>query len=271
MKEIKIGLQVHSVREAFAEDPVRTLKRIKEMGYTGVELPMGSITGANEGLTSESAEFYKKALEDTGLECYGILTSWDAVQPDKLEKTIAYNNALGSPFLVIGSVPTKLVKTIDAVKESIAYMKEIQKKINSYGVVTGYHNHDSDFFHVIEGKTYFEHVFDNTPEDFVMLLDTGNAKAGGYDSIDLLRKYPHRSPFLHIKGYSEKEGYLAWIGHDDFDWEAVCECALTVGDSVVFDVEFGKRADYDPFERAQDAYRVIHRILKEKSKTANKE
>lgn len=263
MKKIKIGLQVHSVREAFAEDPVSTLKRIREMGYTGVEIPMGAITEANEGLTAESAEFYKKALEEAGLECYGMLTSWEAVQPEQLEQTIAYNNALGSPFLVIGSVPTQLVDTMEKVEQSIAYMKEVQKKINSYGVITGYHNHDSDFFHVIGGKTYFEHVFDNTDPDFVMLLDTGNAKSGGYDSIELLQKYPHRSPFLHIKGFSAREGYLAWIGQDDFDWKEVCQCALTVGDSVVFDVEFGKRGDYDPFERAQDAYRVISRILAE--------
>ena len=92
MKEIKLGLQVHSVREAFAEDPIGTLKRIKEMGYTGVEIPMGAITNANEGLTAKSAEFYKKALEDAGLECYGILTSWEAVQPDHIEQTIRYNN-----------------------------------------------------------------------------------------------------------------------------------------------------------------------------------
>ena len=259
--EVKLGLQVHSVREAFAEDPRTTLQRIKAMGYTGVEFPMGSITSANEGLTTQSANFYRELLAETGLECYGILTSWEAVQPDRLEATLRYNEDLGSPFLVIGSVPTKLVPTMKEVEATVAYMKEAQKIINAQGIVTGYHNHDSDFFHVIGGKTYFEHIFDNTPQDFVMLLDTGNAQAGGFDSVKLLEKYPHRSPFLHVKGHSGEKGYLAWIGQDDIDWPHLINVAQTVGDSVVFDVEFGMRADYDPFERAQAGYDVLSKIL----------
>ena len=261
MKNIKLGLQVHSVREAFAENPEETLRRIKEMGFTGVEIPMGAVTSANEGLTKMPASYYKKLLEEIGLECYGILTSWADVQPDKIQETIAYNKELGSSFLVIGSVPRDLVSNIEDVKASVEYMKEVQKIINKEGIVTGYHNHDSDFFNVVDGKTYFEHVFDNTPEDFVMLLDTGNAQGGGFDSIELLNKYPNRSPYLHIKGYSEKEDYLAYIGKDDLDWEAIVDCAINVGGAKVFDIEFGKRGDYDPFERAKFSFDVIYNIL----------
>lgn len=262
MQDIKIGLQVHSVREAFAEDPRATLKRVREMGYTGVEIPMGAITGANEGLTEKSAAYYKEILEETGLECYGILTSWKDVQSDKIQETIAYNNELGSSFLVIGSVPANLIENMQDVERAIASMHEIQKTLNNAGIVTGYHNHDTDFFNVIEGKTFFEHIFDNMPEDFVMLLDTGNALSGGFDSIQLLHKYKNRSPFLHIKGFSEEKGYLAYIGQDDFDWEELIRCAITVGGTKIFDVEFGMRGDYDPFERAQNGFDVVSGILK---------
>jgi len=263
-QKVKIGLQLHAVREAFAEDPIATLQRVREMGYTGVEIPRGAITNANEGLTAAGAEFYRKAIENAGLECYGILTSWRDVQPDRLQETIDYNLALNSPFLVIGSVSTKLLPDLEAVKRSVEYMCQVQKQINRCGIITGYHNHDSDFFHVIDDKTYFEHVFDNTPSDFVMLLDTGNAQAGGGDSIALLNKYPNRSPFLHIKGYSKAQGYLAWIGQDDLDWPAVCDCAIRTGGAAVFDVEFGQRGNYDPFERAQAAYNVISAILRDR-------
>ena len=261
MADVKLGLQVHSVREAFAEDPVATLKRIKEMGFTGVEIPMGAVTSANEGLTKYDAKFYRQALEDIGLECYGLLTSWENVQPENIQATIQYNKDINSSFLVIGSVPQKLVSTIEDVNKAVEYMKEVQKILNAEGIVTGYHNHDTDFFNVVEGKTFFEHVFDNTPEDFVMLLDTGNALSGGFESIDLLNKYPGRSPFFHIKGFSKEKGYLAYIGQDDFDWPAVCECAINVGGAKVFDIEFGARGDYEPFERAETSLKVIKKIL----------
>ena len=263
MKNIKIGLQAHSVREAFAEDPIGTIKKVKEMGYTGLEIPMGAITNRNESLTGSPAEFYRKALEDEGMECYGILTSWDNIKPENLEKTIQYNKEIGSPMLVLGSVPTELVQTQEQVDEIIAYINEVHKKISAGGLVSGYHNHDTDFTNVVEGKTFFEHVFDNTPEDFIMLLDTGNAKAGGYDAIELLKKYPGRSPYLHIKGYSEEKGYLAYIGQDDYNWKELIECAINVGGSKVFDIEFGLRGDYDPMERAENGYNVIKNLLNE--------
>nr|MBQ4319214.1 sugar phosphate isomerase/epimerase [Clostridia bacterium] len=254
MKDYKLGIQIHSVREAFAEDPAATLKRVREIGYTGVELTISQCAG-------RPAEFFRQALKDADLECYGMLTSWSDVQDDKIDETIAYNNAMGSGFLVIGSVPKKLVSTESDAMAAIAKMNDIYNRLSAQGIVTGYHNHDSDHTNIVGGKSFFEHVFDNTPEGFVMLLDTGNALAGGCESIPALKKYPNRSPYLHIKGYSEEKGYLAYIGQDDFDWPAVIRCALDVGGAKVFDVEFGKRADYDPFERAADGFRVVSSIL----------
>lgn len=261
VKEVKIGLQIHSVREAFAENPWETLQKIREIGYTGIELAMPEITLENKETLIETAETYKKAMEEIGLECYGVLIPWKNVQPDMLEQTIQYNQVLGSSFLVIGSVPTVFVETKEEITEVITYMQKLQKILETKGIVTGYHNHDSDFFHVIEGKTFFEHIFDAMPEDFVMLLDTGNALAAGYDTIPLLNKYPGRSSYLHIKGYSKEKGYLAYIGEDDFDWLAVIECAMKTGKARVFDIEFGQRGDYEPFERAQKGYEVVSGIL----------
>lgn len=254
MNNIKLGIQIHSVREDFAKDPITTLKRVREMGYTGVELTTSQCAG-------KPAEFFKQALADAGLECYGMLTSWGDVQDDKIDDTIAYNNALGSGFMVIGSVPQNLVSSESDAMAAVKKMNDIYNRLSAQGIVTGYHNHASDHTNVINGKPFFEYVFDNTPEGFVMLLDTGNALAGGCESIPALNKYPNRTPYLHIKGYSKEMDYLAYIGRDDFDWPAVIRCALDVGGAKVFDIEFGKRSDYDPFERAADAYRVVSSIL----------
>jgi len=262
MIDYKLGLQVHAVREDFAADPKRTMNRVREMGYTGIEIPKGSITSANEGLIDKSASFYRSAMAEEGLECYGLLTSWSDFKPENIGRTIELNRELGSGFLVIGSVPQDQVKTMDEVKAAIEKMQAALETLKAEGITTGYHNHDSDFFNVIEGKTFFEHVFDNTPDDFVMLLDTGNALAGGFESIPLLKKYPGRSPYLHVKGYSKEKGYLAYIGDDDFDWPEVLKCSVEVGGAQIFDVEFGKRADYDPFERAKSAFDVVSGILK---------
>lgn len=252
---IKVGLQIYSVREAFDEDPAGTLKAVAAMGYEGVEFTLGSL--------KKPPEYYRDALAEVGLACFGCLTSWNDVQPDTIARTITINRALGSPFIIIGSVPTQLVSTPGDADRAVAYMVKTQRIINGEGFAAGYHNHDSDFFNAVGGKTFFEHVFDDTPDDFVMLLDTGNALAAGFDSVALINKYPGRSPFLHIKGYSKAKEYLAYIGDDDFDWPSVIRCAAEVGGARTFSVEFGKRGGYDPFERAQTSLDRIRAYLRQ--------
>ena len=259
----KIGLQLHSLREDFKADPARTLYTIREMGYTGVEMPIGSVTQMKEGLGELSAAAYRRMFKEADLECYGVLASWDLVGEENLERTIAYNLELGSPFLVIGAVPENLLVDEATADRAVEHMNRIIEPIKAAGLITGYHNHASDFENTPGGYSFYERVLNNTPQEFVMLLDTGNAMAGGGDCYSLFEKYPARSPFLHIKGYSAKEDYLANIGSDDFDWPRLLRLAYEVGGARTVSVEFGKRGDYVPAERAARLLKTLHAMLDE--------
>ena len=255
MAGIKIGLQLYSLREAFADQPEATLKSIAEMGYAGVELTSTMIPD------EEAARFCRGALARTRLSCFGCLTSWSDVQPAAIEETIARNRILGSPFIIIGSVPVAQVATRREAEAAIAYMGEVGDIMSREGFLTGYHNHDTDLFHKLDGKTFFEMVFDNTATDFIMLLDTGNTLAAGYDPVALLNRYPGRSSFLHLKGYSREKGYWAYIGDDDQDWPLLLRSAADTGRTRTASVEFGKRGDYDPFERALTSLQRLEQYL----------
>ena len=263
MKDIKIGIELYALMPEFNKDPEGTLAKIKEMGYTGVEFPMFMLRSKDDPTDRKPAALYSEMLEKAGLECYGLLVSWIDVQPDIIDSTIEYCKEIGSPFLIIGSVPRDNVPDLESANKAIDYMFEIQKKINAAGLPTGYHNHDSDFTNVIEGKTFFEHIFDRAPEDFIMLLDTGNAHAGGANSFELLRKYPHRSPFFHIKGYSQAEGYRAYVGRDDYDWKELLDLSVNTGDAKIFNIEFGTREDIDSYERAKFSLDAVLDVMKD--------
>lgn len=250
---IRLGLQIYSVREAFAEDPLGTLKTVAAMGFEGVEL---TTFGMNR-----PAQFYADALAETGLACLGCLTNWQDVQPEAIEATLAAGRILGSPFIVVGSVPVGLVSTREDAQAVIASMRDIHTQIKAAGFAAGYHNHDTDFTNILDGQPFFYHVMDQTPKDFVMLLDTGNALAAGYAAIDLLRRYPGRSPFMHIKGYSTEKDYLAWIGQDDIDWPATLRCAIELGGARSFSIELCKRGGYDPFERSKTSLDRVRQFL----------
>ena len=83
-----LGIQLHSLREDFKEDPARTLYAIREMGYSGVEMPIGSVTALNEGLGEKGAAYYRRLFAEADLACYGLLTSWELVLPENLERTM---------------------------------------------------------------------------------------------------------------------------------------------------------------------------------------
>ena len=244
MSEIKIGLQMHAVREDFDQNPFETFKEIKKMGYDGVEF--------NYSVLNKTAIEYKTMLAESGLECFGVLVDWDNLQPDKLYKTIEYCHELGADKLIIGQVPLdELMKDVDAPKMALEYINQLYEILSKDGFVTGYHCHDSDFSVCYDGKSFYEYVMNNTDSDFLMVLDTGNTVAGGGDPLKLMKKYPRRALILHIKGYSEENKYLTPVWESDYDIENVITDAIEAANTQYFDIEFGARGEYDPMERAQ--------------------
>ena len=85
---------------------------------------------------------------------------------------------------------------------------------------------------------------------------------GGRNAGELLKKYPHRSPFFHIKGYSEAEGYKAYVGRDDYDWNELLDLAINTGDAKIFNIEFGTKEDIDSWERAKFSIDAVLDVMK---------
>lgn len=244
MKEMKLGLQLHAVREGFAEDPLGTLRRVAAMGYEGVE--------CNIFAMNREIQVYEEALAETGLACFGCLASWNDLQPEALEKTMRYLKALKTQTLVIGNVDfQKLQSEADYPQKAVEHMKKVADVMRQEGIATGYHSHDGDFQHLVEGKPFYEWVFQQMPEDFLMVLDTGNIQGGGADPLEMIRKFPGRTSTAHIKGYSQAKGYVTPVWESELDWEAFFPLLLEEGGAQIIDVEFGMRGDYEPFERAE--------------------
>jgi sugar phosphate isomerase/epimerase len=80
----------------------------------------------------------------------------------------------------------------------------------------GYHNHDIEF-RPVDGVLPWAILFEHTRPDVILQLDSGNARVGGADPTDLIRRYPGRAVTVHVKDYLP--GHLdPVIGSSDFDW-----------------------------------------------------
>jgi len=115
-------------------------------------------------------------------------------------------------------------------------------------------------------KTFYEYVMENTPQDFMMVLDTGNVQDANGDPIELVRKYPGRTPTAHIKGYSQEKKYLTPVWESELDWDVFFPLVLNEGGAKIFDIEFGSRGGYDPIERAAQSAKWLKEMLEKYGK-----
>ncbi len=227
MNKIKIGLQLYSVRQAFADDPSGTLKAVKAMGYEGVEFA---------GPPKLSSAELRDLLDRTGLVCCGWHTPFAAVQPDTLAATVALNRAVGNRFIIVPGLPAELTQTRADWMKMAAFFSRLAGTLANEGMQTGYHNHTREF-QPLEGEAPWDTLFGNADRGVIAQLDTGNALCGGGDSAALLARYPGRGVTVHLKPYrvdpaatSPHDGYRPLIGDDSLPWPEIFRlCETTAG------------------------------------------
>jgi sugar phosphate isomerase/epimerase len=223
-KIIPIGLQLYSVRAECGKDLAGTVAAVAKMGYKGVEFA---------GYHGKSAADLRKLLDDNGLACCGTHTGLDTLLGDELAKTIEFNKTLGNKFLI---VPGMGAKTRQDWLDKARQFNEISDKVRPQGMWVGYHNHSAEFKE-LEGEKPWDTLFGNTKKDVVMQFDVGNAKGGGGDAVEYLKKYPGRALTMHCKPWS-KSNPKAVIGEDELPWKEIFDLCETTGNTQWYIVEY---------------------------------
>ncbi len=256
--KMPIGIQLHTVRECFDADPADTLQKVRELGYSGVEF--------SHRVWNQDPVLLRELLEKNELDCYGAIAPWAALQPENLENTLDFCRKAGFRSIAIGSLEPYLTKDIDTLYWCIDYFRLLAKHLRPEGFTLGYHNHAADF-RTMDGKTIWDHIFENAPKELNMVLDTGNAAAGGGDPLGIIKKYPGRQEWMHIKPYAKTnyfvDGYDTMIGEDDFDWSELIRASVEIGGCRVLTVEYGRRSRYQPIYAAYLCYTRLRRILEQ--------
>ena len=240
IQKLPIALEMYSVREEFAKVPEETLVCIREMGYDGVEL-----SGSEEN--NLPAGECERALRNAGLKCMGYQPNWPFVGRDTLLRTFEYSAAIGNRRIGIASAPVDMLKQRDTLEEVIRHLNWANDEAVKAGFEIGYHTHKTDFV-VVDGQTAWDRIFENTPDSLKMVLDTGNALAGSAWSIPILEKFPHRSPWVHIKPFSLRDQGATMIDEDDFDWNRLLKACVELGGADTLTVEYSNNRKYAPMD-----------------------
>ena len=229
-----IGFQSFVVKKEIAKDLEGTLKRMKGYGYEQVEMcsPSGYVKYGFEPLARYSGKELKQMIKDSGLKCVSCHFTMDEMK-DNLDNRIDFAHQLGLKHMVCSgglSTPEE-----DVLKSRCEDMNKIGEKIKQAGMVTGYHNHNSEFDTKIDDAPIYDMILAELNPDLVKMQFQTAAIRSGYKASDYFRKYPGRFVSAHLQDYDpqdfEKEVVL---GQGLTDWKEFFATAKKGGVELVF-------------------------------------
>lgn len=207
----KLYIQTYSVRSAEETDFEGTLRRLKAIGYTGVEF-----AGEQQKLPVQEL---KALLDDIGLDVISA-----HITPDAVESQIDTMAALGARFVVDPMSQFETYEQALALAETLNRAGEVCRKA---GLKYGYHNHTTEFG-TANGKYLLEHLLENTDPALVMFeLDAGWCTTAGADPLAMLAKYAGRFQLIHAKEAGKVVGVNMPVDFSKIEWDAEGRPVLT--------------------------------------------
>ncbi|HEU0000182.1 MAG TPA: sugar phosphate isomerase/epimerase [Ktedonobacteraceae bacterium] len=189
MHYTQVALQLYTVRDETRRDFEGTLRRVAQIGYTGVEFA---------GYGNLSARAMAALLAETGLTVAGTHVGLDGLTGEKLEASLNYCRAINCPVMVLPSLAQEW-RTLDGIRALGPRLNSIGQRCRDEGIDFGYHNHDFEFTS-IDGRTLLEHLLEITDPVLVKIeLDVYWAAYAGHDPLALLNRLGKRVALIHFK------------------------------------------------------------------------
>jgi sugar phosphate isomerase/epimerase len=245
-----IAAQMYTVRQAAAKDFPRALRRVAELGYTGVEVA---------GTFGLSAAELSQTLTDLGLKCVSAHVPLADLRTN-LSREIDTYLVAGANFLICPWLPPEQRGGEGDYRALAAELNGIGEVCRANGLQLCYHHHDFELVQ-FNGKYALEILLEESdPANLQLEADTYWLKFGGEDPATYLRRWPNRAPLLHLKDMTATQPpTFGEVGTGILDWPSIFEAAEAVETQwyiVEQDICPG-----DPFESLRISLEQLRRLL----------
>ena len=203
MKKHLIALQVYTVRDFAEQDFAGTMRKVKEMGYDGVELA---------GTYDMKAVEIKKILDEIGLELVSAHVNLNLIEDDAVLDDFA---ATGMKYIAIPWLTGP--KNAEELKSTIERIQKAGERCKARGMQLLYHNHDFEF-EKIDGRYILDAYYEEISPDLLQTeLDVCWVNVGGEKPPVYIRKYSGRAPIVHLKDFTgqKSENMYGLIGGEE--------------------------------------------------------
>lgn len=204
-----IGLQLFTVRDLFAADPVDTLKKVAAIGYREVEFGGGNYTAMDQNMLRD-------ALARFGLTAPSLHIPIELLSSDfgAAEKIM---NALGAKTIILPWL-SEDYRSEAAFAKLIPQINRIAGQARDAGLGFAYHNHDFEFLIPGHGTSLYDRlVADTDPALVGFELDLYWAAHAGVDVAKLIDRLSDRLFAFHVKDM-KKDGSMAPVGTGTIDF-----------------------------------------------------
>ncbi len=187
----KVGIQLYTVRDIFAKDPVDTLTRIARIGYREVEFGGG-------GYDTMDHAMLRATMDRLGLTAPSIHVGYDALI-GKFDQSVAMAKALGSDTIILPYM-TAEHRTEAAWTAALPNIAGIGTRLKQAGLGFAYHNHDFEFTTKPGGISLYDRLLRSVdPAVMKLELDLYWAAHAGEDLAALITTLSGRLYSYHVK------------------------------------------------------------------------
>lgn len=236
----------------------QAVRDIAAAGYQGVEMFDGNVVDY-----ADRPDELRALLTDTGLELVAVYTGanfiYADILPDELHRvTQAAQLAatFGAERLVVGGGARRAAGTQDADYDRLAEaLDRVVDIADGVGLSATYHPHLTT---IVESPDEIERLLPRTRIGFCP--DTAHLAAGGGDPAALIRRYPDRVRYVHLKDVRLDPVQFLPLGQGVLDFADILQALREVGYDSWLMVELDAY-DGDPREAAEIGKAYLDKLL----------
>ena len=218
MNELRVALELYTVRDETKRDFAGTLRRVAQIGYTGVEFA---------GYGNLNSQEMSALLAETRLRAVSTHLSLEALQDQRLDESIRYCLDIGCSNIVVPSVKDEW-RTREGMQALAPRLNAIGQRCQEHGITFGYHNHHFEFAQV-DGNYLLDYLLQATDPSLVKSeLDVYWVAYAGIDPVSYLQTHADRIALIHLKDMAADRS-MTEVGKGMLDMRAIWDFAQARG------------------------------------------
>lgn len=196
--ELKVGIQLYSVRQHMAENPLATIEHVVNAGYKYLEAA-NHYADKDDGVGfGVDAAKLKSVLDSHQARIVSVHVY--PFEKCDLDAVIRYNQEIGNENLVM---PMGFFSSKEEILAACDEYNRYGEKCARSGMTLLYHNHYQEY-QVFGGKTVMEWMLEKTdPALLKFELDTFWTLRGGHDPVEVMKMIGKRLKLVHQKDFSK--------------------------------------------------------------------